>query len=96
MTAFGTPVSPKFSIYPHMYQFDWLGLAQTMQRSSPLRLVLQSGDMPFPIMPYLPIDVWERVIDFVDDFDEHNRLKCLSACCLVCRDWLPRARFYLF
>ncbi|TCD63605.1 hypothetical protein EIP91_005184 [Steccherinum ochraceum] len=49
-----------------------------------------------PESPELPTEVWEHVIDLVDgESDERVRAASLTACCLVCHDWLPRAQHNL-
>lgn len=44
----------------------------------------------------LPIELWEDVIDFVATDEYWPRYRpTLSACCLVCRAWVPRCRMHL-
>lgn len=59
-------------------------------------------DILVPMGPRLPIEVCEEVISAFgylhDGFDdsEYSSSRTLYACCLVCRDWLPRARSHLY
>ncbi|KAH8097022.1 hypothetical protein BXZ70DRAFT_306364 [Cristinia sonorae] len=46
---------------------------------------------------HLPIEVWETIIDHLfDGISPASSQKDLYACCLVCRSWLPRGRYYLY
>lgn len=50
-----------------------------------------------PSRVIVPIDVWEQVIDAVNELEqEGRRLRALATCCLIRRDWVPRTRLHLF
>ncbi|KAI0710095.1 hypothetical protein C8Q76DRAFT_89035 [Earliella scabrosa] len=41
--------------------------------------------------PALPLEVEERIIDHLQ-----SHVRSLLSCCVVCKAWIPRARFHLF
>lgn len=54
-------------------------------------------------MPELPIEVCERIIDWIPDYGNliipmyaKESRDALYACCLVCKSWVPRCQFHLF
>ena len=58
----------------------------------------QSASTNLPSPPQLPVEIWDRVIDFLSvqdsEFLELDR-PTLVLCSLVCRAWLIRCRFLL-
>ena len=60
--------------------------------------------MPSPSLsnlPELPVEVWEHIIGLLASRspsapDSDSARQDLSRCCLVCRAWVPRCRFFLF
>ncbi|KAK7691406.1 hypothetical protein QCA50_004805 [Cerrena zonata] len=45
----------------------------------------------------LPVEVWERVIDFCAEYSYIARdARILRSCALTCRSWAPRSHYHLF
>lgn len=64
---------------------------------SPLSPLLALSLLPLPPRS-LPLELWEKVIDFVAGGTHSLSISTgrdVTACCLVCRAFVPRCRFYL-
>ncbi|KAK7683262.1 hypothetical protein QCA50_013524 [Cerrena zonata] len=48
------------------------------------------------LLPKLPIEVWEIIIDYMADILDENRARDLAYCARVGQAWLPRAQMRLF
>lgn len=66
-------------------------------------LSLSAPSSPASSGPQLPVEVCERIIDFVAGMNlhfilwgDHEMRSALRACALTCRSWVPRSRFHLF
>ncbi|KAK7689659.1 hypothetical protein QCA50_007454 [Cerrena zonata] len=67
-------------------------------------IAASSASMEYNIMPVLPVEVWENVIDLLvadytrpdrNYFDSVKLRYDLISCALVCHAWLPRAQMHL-
>lgn len=62
-----------------------------------------TGTAPVSLMAHhpnkssrVPVEIAERIIDFLANDDESLDKQSLFACALTCSSWLPRSRYHLF
>lgn len=64
--------------------------------ASSSRATASTSSQPIDNRYWLPVEIWERIIDTVADDNLGPHGRDLLACCLTCRSWVPRSRFHIF